>query len=80
MANYLRQKRSKKPLLVACDLYRPAAIDQLKILGEQTGIPVYTEPSATNPFAIAENAVIAGCKDNNHDVVIVDTAGRLAIG
>ena len=78
LANYLKQKRSKKPLLVACDVYRPAAIDQLKVLGGQTGIPVYTEDGNLNPVTISENA-IQFAKQNNHDVVIIDTAGRLAI-
>ncbi|WP_407401542.1 signal recognition particle protein [Chryseobacterium sp.] len=78
LANYLKTKRTKKPLLVACDVYRPAAIEQLKVLGEQIGIPVYTETGATNPSTIAENA-IKFAKENNHDVVIVDTAGRLAV-
>ena len=78
LANYLKTKRSKKPLLVACDVYRPAAIDQLKVLGGQIGVPVYTEEGATNPSTIAENA-ISFAKSNGHDVVIVDTAGRLAI-
>ncbi|MGV4413963.1 signal recognition particle protein [Chryseobacterium sp. T1] len=78
LANYLKQKRSKKPLLVACDVYRPAAIDQLKVLGGQTGIPVYTEDGNLNPVNISENA-IQFAKQNNHDVVIIDTAGRLAI-
>ncbi len=78
LANYLKTKKNKKPLLVACDVYRPAAIDQLKVLGGQIGVPVYTEEGATNPSTIAENA-INFAKSNNHDVVIVDTAGRLAI-
>ncbi|KIA90764.1 signal recognition particle protein [Kaistella jeonii] len=78
LANFLKQKKNKKPLLVACDVYRPAAIEQLKILGEQVGIPVYTEEGAVNPSSIAENAV-KFAKANGHDVVIVDTAGRLAI-
>ena len=78
LANYLKLKKNKKPLLVACDVYRPAAIEQLKILGQQTGIPVYTEEGAVNPSSIAENAV-KFAKENNHDVVIVDTAGRLAV-
>ncbi|MGV8914960.1 MAG: signal recognition particle protein [Kaistella sp.] len=78
LANYLKLKRNKKPLLVACDVYRPAAIKQLQILGEQTGIPVYTEEGANNPSIIAENAV-KFAKANGHDVVIVDTAGRLAV-
>ncbi|MBT0551196.1 signal recognition particle protein [Riemerella anatipestifer] len=78
LANYLKKKRAKNPLLVACDVYRPAAIDQLKVLGSQTGIPVYTEEENKNPSTIAENAVNFA-KANKHDVVIVDTAGRLAI-
>ncbi|WKS94766.1 signal recognition particle protein [Riemerella columbina] len=78
LANYLKKKRAKNPLLVACDVYRPAAIDQLKVLGNQTGIPVYTEEDNKNPSNIAENA-INFAKANKHDVVIVDTAGRLAI-
>ena len=78
LANYLKNKKNKKPLLVACDVYRPAAIEQLKVLGGQVNVPVYTEEGATNPSAIAENAVNFA-KENNHDVVIVDTAGRLAI-
>ncbi|AZZ57593.1 signal recognition particle protein [Riemerella anatipestifer] len=78
LANYLKKKRAKNPLLVACDVYRPAAIDQLKVLGSQIGIPVYTEEENKNPSTIAENAVNFA-KANKHDVVIVDTAGRLAI-
>lgn len=78
LANYLKTKRSKKPLLVACDVYRPAAIEQLKVLGAQIDVPVYTEEGATNPSTIAENAVNYA-KANGFDVVIVDTAGRLAI-
>lgn len=78
LANYLKQKRGKKPLLVACDVYRPAAIDQLKVLGGQIGIPVFTEEGAVNPSMIADNA-IKFARQNNHDVVIVDTAGRLAV-
>lgn len=78
LANYLKTKRSKKPLLVACDVYRPAAIDQLKVLGGQIGVEVYTEEGAANPSNIAENAV-KYAKSNNFDVVIVDTAGRLAV-
>ena len=78
LANYLKQKRSKKPLLVACDVYRPAAIDQLKVLGGQINIEVYTELENKNPVAIAENA-INYAKSNGFDTIIVDTAGRLAI-
>lgn len=78
LANYLKQKKAKNPILVACDVYRPAAIEQLKVLGGQVGIPVYTELENKNPASIAENAV-KFAKENKHDVVIVDTAGRLAI-
>ncbi len=78
LASLLKNKRSKKPLLVACDVYRPAAIEQLKILGEQTGIPVYTEEENKNPVKIAKNA-IKHAKKEGFDAVIVDTAGRLAI-
>lgn len=78
LANYLKQKKNKKPLLIAGDVYRPAAIDQLKVLGGQIGVPVYTEEGATNPSTIAENGVNYA-KSNGFDVVIVDTAGRLAV-
>ncbi len=78
LALFLKSKRQKNPLLVACDVYRPAAIDQLKVLGEQVGVAVYTEEGNKNPVAIAENA-IKYAKANNHNVVIVDTAGRLAV-
>ncbi|MDO4224918.1 MAG: signal recognition particle protein [Bergeyella zoohelcum] len=78
LANYLKKKRSKNPLLVACDVYRPAAIDQLKVLGTQIDVPVYTEIENKNPAQIAENA-IQFATHNRHDVVIVDTAGRLAV-
>lgn len=78
LANYLKKKRAKNPLLVACDVYRPAAIDQLKVLGEQIGVPVYTELDNKNPSSIAENA-LKFAQDHKHDVVIIDTAGRLAI-
>lgn len=78
LANMLKNKRHRKPLLVAGDVYRPAAIDQLKVLGEQLGIPVYTEPDSKKPVEIAKNAV-AHAKNYGYDVVIVDTAGRLAV-
>lgn len=78
LANYLKRKKTKKPLLVACDVYRPAAINQLKVVGEQIGVEVYTEEGNQNPVAIAENAV-KHAKANGFNVVIVDTAGRLAI-
>jgi signal recognition particle subunit SRP54 len=78
LANFLKTKKTKKPLLVACDVYRPAAINQLKVVGEQIGVEVYSEEGNQNPVSIAENAV-AHAKSNGHNVVIVDTAGRLAI-
>lgn len=78
LANLLKNKRAKKPLLTACDVYRPAAIEQLKILGEQLNVPVYTEEEEKNPVKIAQNA-IKEAKQKGYDVVIVDTAGRLAI-
>ncbi|MCQ2227983.1 MAG: signal recognition particle protein [Bacteroidales bacterium] len=78
LANLLKTKKGKHPLLVACDVYRPAAIDQLKVLAEQIGVPVYTETGNQNPVEIAQNA-IKHAKSNANDVVIVDTAGRLAI-
>ena len=78
LANMLKNKKSKRPLLVACDVYRPAAIEQLKVLGEQIGVPVYFEEDSKNPVAIAQNA-IAQAKHNGNDIVIVDTAGRLAV-
>ena len=78
LANFLKSKKQKLPLLVACDVYRPAAIDQLKILGEQIGVPVYAEPENKNPVEIAKNG-IAFAKANNCNLIIIDTAGRLAI-
>jgi signal recognition particle subunit SRP54 len=78
LAKMLKDKRSKKPLLVADDIYRPAAIEQLKVLGEQIGVQVYSEPENKNPVQIAQNA-IKHAKQFGHDVVIIDTAGRLAI-
>ena len=78
LANMLKTKRGKKPLLVACDVYRPAAIDQLKVVGEQVGVPVYAEPDNKDVCVIADHA-IQQAKTNGNDVVIVDTAGRLAI-
>ncbi len=78
LANLLKTKRSKNPLLVACDVYRPAAIEQLRVLGEQIGIPVFSDLESKNPVAIAQ-AAIKYAKLNGNDVVIVDTAGRLAI-
>lgn len=78
LANYLKNKKSKKPLLVACDIYRPAAINQLHVVGDQIGVEVYSEPENKNPVDIAQKA-IAYAKQNGFNVVIVDTAGRLAI-
>lgn len=78
LANLLKTKRNKLPLLVACDVYRPAAIEQLRVLGEQLGIPVYSDLESKNPVAIAE-AAIKYAKLHGNDVVIVDTAGRLAV-
>jgi signal recognition particle subunit SRP54 len=78
LALYLKTKKGKNPLLVACDVYRPAAIDQLKVLGEQIGVEVYTEDGNNNPVQIAQNAV-KHAKATGKNVVIVDTAGRLAV-
>lgn len=78
LANMLGKKHHKKPLLVACDVYRPAAIEQLKVVGEQVGVPVYSEPENKNVIEIANNA-IKEAKAKGNDVVIVDTAGRLAV-
>ncbi len=78
LANYLKTKRSKNPLLVACDVYRPAAIEQLKVLGEQLQVPVFSDLESKNPVAIAE-AAIKYAKLHSNDVVIIDTAGRLAV-
>lgn len=78
LANLLKTKRGKKPLLAACDVYRPAAIDQLQVLGEQIGVEVYAEPENKKPVEIAQNAV-RRAKDYGYDVVIIDTAGRLAV-
>ncbi len=77
-ANLLKNKKGKKPLLVACDVYRPAAIEQLKVLGEQIAVPVYSDETIKDPVKIALDA-IKYAKNNGNDVVIVDTAGRLAI-
>ena len=78
LANLLKTKRGKKPLLAACDVYRPAAIDQLQVLGQQIGVEVYTEPDNKKPVEIAKNAV-RHAKEYGYDVVIIDTAGRLAV-
>ena len=78
LAKHLKEKQSKRVLLVACDIYRPAAIDQLKILGEQIEVAVFAEPENKNPVDIAEKA-LQHAKANQYNVVIVDTAGRLAV-
>lgn len=78
LANYLKTKRGKKPLLVACDIYRPAAIQQLQVLGAQIGVDVYADPENKDAVSIAKKA-IQHAKDNGNTVVIIDTAGRLAI-
>ncbi|MBX2926647.1 MAG: signal recognition particle protein [Saprospiraceae bacterium] len=78
LAYYLKGQMKKSPLLVACDVYRPAAIDQISVLGQQINVPVHTEPENKNPVQIALNA-IAHAKAHNLDIVIIDTAGRLAV-
>ena len=78
LARMLKMKKNRKPLLVACDVYRPAAIEQLKVLGQQVEVPLSTEPESKNPVQIALNA-IQEAKAKGYDLVIVDTAGRLAI-
>jgi len=78
LANYLKTKKAKSPMLVAADIYRPAAIDQLKVLGEQIKVDVYAEPENKNAVEIAENA-IKEARVRNKNVIIIDTAGRLAI-
>src|SRR5690606_2295195 len=75
---YLKNKKTKKPLLVACDVYRPAAVDQLHVVGDQINVEVYSDKGNTDPVAIAK-AGIAHAKANGHNVVIIDTAGRLAV-
>ena len=78
LANLLKTRQHKNPLLVACDVYRPAAIEQLKVLAAEVGVPVYSEIDSKDPVKIAQNA-IQEAKVKNYDVVIVDTAGRLAV-
>ena len=78
LAHYLKNKKQKNPILVACDVYRPAAIDQLNILGEQIGVEVYSNLEEKNPVKIAKKA-ISEAKQKNKDLVIIDTAGRLAV-
>ena len=78
LANMLKSKKARKPLLAACDVYRPAAVDQLRVLAEQIGVPIYMEPASQDPVKIAQNAIIEA-RSKGYDTVIVDTAGRLAI-
>ena len=78
LANYLKTKKNKNPLLVACDVYRPAAIDQLHVVGKQIGVKVFSDEGNLNPIEIAQNAMTYA-KKNGFNVVIVDTAGRLAV-
>lgn len=78
LANFLKNKKTKKPLLVACDVYRPAAINQLHVVGEQVGVEVFSDEGNQDPVAISK-AAIAYAKENGHNVVIIDTAGRLAV-
>ncbi len=78
LARHLKEQRKMSPLLVACDVYRPAAIDQLSVLGASINVPVYREDGNTDPVRIAQNA-IRYARENGHNVVIVDTAGRLAV-
>ena len=78
LAKWVKTKRSKNPILVACDVYRPAAIEQLRIIGTQVEVPVYIEPGSMDPVSIARNAV-KEAKKNGNDLLIIDTAGRLAI-
>ena len=78
LANYLKTKKNKKPLLVACDIYRPAAIEQLNVLGDQLGVEVYSDPENKDPVSISKAAIVHA-KSNGFNLVIIDTAGRLAI-
>ncbi len=78
LANFLKTKKGKKPLLVACDVYRPAAIDQLHVLGEQIGVDVFSNRDEKDPIKIAE-AAIKQAKENGNSIVLIDTAGRLAV-
>ncbi|MFV8224908.1 signal recognition particle protein [Christiangramia aquimixticola] len=78
LANFLKNKKTKKPLLVACDVYRPAAINQLHVVGDQIGVEVFSDEGNQDPVAISK-AAIAYAKENGHNVVIIDTAGRLAV-
>ena len=78
LANFLKRKKTKNPLLVACDVYRPAAIDQLHVVGDQIGVPVFSDKENKDPVSLAR-AGVAHAKANGHNVVIIDTAGRLAV-
>ncbi|OQA01779.1 MAG: Signal recognition particle protein [Bacteroidetes bacterium ADurb.Bin408] len=78
LANHLKTKKNKRPLLVACDVYRPAAVNQLQVLGEQIEVPVFVQEGSTDPVGIAKKGIVHA-KENNYDIVIIDTAGRLAI-
>ena len=78
LARMLKTKKNRRPLLVACDVYRPAAIEQLRVLAEQINVPMYSEPESKDPVSIAQHA-IAEAKAKSYDLVIVDTAGRLAV-
>src|SRR5699024_8161861 len=78
LANLLRKKYNRSPLLVACDVYRPAAVDQLETLGKQLNMPVFSQGTDANPVDIAKQA-IEEAKENHYDYVIVDTAGRLHV-
>lgn len=78
LAKFLKEKKGKKPLLVACDVYRPAAVDQLSVLAEQIGVHIYKEPESKDPVSISLNA-IQYAKSHSHDLVIIDTAGRTSV-
>ena len=78
LAHFLKSKKTKNPLLVACDVYRPAAIDQLHVVGDQIGVPVFSDKEVKDPVQLAK-AGVAHAKQNGHNVVIIDTAGRLAV-
>jgi signal recognition particle subunit SRP54 len=78
LAKYLKEQKNLKPMLVACDVYRPAAIDQLSVLAESVKVPIYKEVDNKNPMQIAKNA-IAAAKAGGQNILIVDTAGRLAV-
>ena len=78
LANYLKKKKGKNPLMVACDVYRPAAIDQLKVLGESIGIEVFSEDGNNDPIDIAKKS-INHAKEKKNNIIIIDTAGRLAV-